>query len=101
MNATETIDRQSDTEQASQPVPGPAPPNFWDKAWNLAETLAAFVADGCQTTTRDEFAARLRICEGCDSRHENVCLACGCYLPLKARLRAADCPLEKWPKILE
>ncbi|MBC8356991.1 MAG: hypothetical protein H8E66_33890 [Planctomycetes bacterium] len=75
------------------------PPGLARQAWNLAASLASFVADGCKTVTEQEYQARLEICDPCDQRHRNLCLKCGCSLSLKARGRAFQCPLNKWPHI--
>ena len=72
-------------------------PSILGMAWNLATSLAAFVADGCKTVTAEEYKQRLEICSGCDQRYGNNCLKCGCNLPLKAHGRAFECPLAKWP----
>jgi hypothetical protein len=39
---------------------------------------------------------RLSICRECASYHAGVCGECGCYMPLKARLATAQCPLGRW-----
>jgi hypothetical protein len=72
-------------------------PSLHRQAWNLARALADFVADGCTTVSRQEYEARLAVCDACDQRHGNRCLVCGCRLALKARGRAFQCPLAKWP----
>jgi hypothetical protein len=77
------------------------PPGLARQAWNLAASLANFVADGCQTVTEQEYKKRLEICDTCDRRRGNRCLECGCRLSLKARGRAFQCPLNKWPEIAE
>jgi len=77
----------------AQPVTSPT---LFQKFWNLTQAVTAFVADGCKTVDQVEYARRLAVCESCEQRHENVCLACGCYLSLKAGARAMDCPLGRW-----
>ena len=67
------------------------------QAWNLARSLADFVADGCKTVTPEQYQARLEICDGCDHRRNNRCMKCGCRLSLKAQGRAFKCPAGKWP----
>ena len=67
------------------------------QAWNLARSLADFVADGCRPSARTSTQQRLAICDTCDQRRGNRCLVCGCRLALKARGRAFQCPLAKWP----
>jgi hypothetical protein len=74
------------------------PPPLPRQAWNLARSLADFVADGCRTVTPDEYRRRLEICDACDHRRANRCLKCGCRLSLKARGRAFQCPEGKWPR---
>ena len=73
------------------------PPSLPRQAWNLARSLASFVADGLTTVTEDQYRRRLEICDPCDRRRRNRCLKCGCRLSLKARGRAFKCPLDKWP----
>jgi peroxiredoxin len=84
----DAIDRNSDDR----------PPPLATRAWNLTQSLADFAADGFKTLSTDEYQTRLAICDTCDRRRENTCLECGCYLPLKAKGRAFECPIKKWPK---
>ena len=72
------------------------PPSLVTQAWNLAASLAAFVADGCRTVTKDEYERRLGICDRCEHRDGSRCMKCGCYLPAKVRGRAWGCPIGKW-----
>ena len=67
--------------------------------WNLAESIAGFVADGMQTVSKLQYEERLKICNDCPQRSDNRCLKCGCNLSLKARGRAMKCPLNKWPDL--
>ena len=41
---------------------------------------------------------RWTICEGCEhvDESEELCRACGCYLPYKIKDPWGDCPLDKW-----
>jgi hypothetical protein len=71
-------------------------PGLLQRAWNLAGSIAAFVADGFHTVTVEQFGLRLQICDACDERRDVICGACGCYISIKARLRAMHCPLKKW-----
>ncbi len=68
------------------------------QAWNLLNAVTDFVADGLKTVSREEYEARLAICEDCDQRRGNRCVKCGCHLTVKARGRAFLCPLRKWPE---
>ncbi len=85
--------------ETNSPSGRDSPPRFAQKAWNLAEAVAAFVADGLKTVTPEQYQERLSICDGCDRRRDNVCLECGCRLSVKARGRAFQCPLGKWPPV--
>ncbi|MFM8223828.1 MAG: DUF6171 family protein, partial [Planctomycetaceae bacterium] len=90
-------------QPASSPPPaaagGPAGgPGGARQLWNAARALSQFVADGCQTIPPDEYQERLEICEACDRQRNGRCLECGCWLSLKARGRAWQCPLDKWPR---
>jgi len=87
-----TDERESDTKKPQ----GRFPP-LRRQVWNLARSLADFLADGCKTLTQEQYRARLEICDRCDQRRGNRCLKCGCRLSLKARGRAFKCPLGKWP----
>ena len=42
---------------------------------------------------------RVKICQKCENLNNwNTCKACGCWIPLKARLWFTKCPIDKWPK---
>jgi hypothetical protein len=66
------------------------------RAWNFAAAVAQFAADGCTTVSREQYQARLAVCERCEQREGNFCNACGCVLALKAGMRSEDCPLGRW-----
>lgn len=88
--------RPTDAARASET---PRPPSLPRQAWNLARSLAQFVADGCRTIGEDDYRRRLEICDGCYARRGDRCLKCGCRLSMKARARALRCPLDKWPPV--
>ncbi|MBQ9516806.1 MAG: hypothetical protein IJR60_01850 [Eubacterium sp.] len=35
---------------------------------------------------------RLAVCKACDNLLSGMCLKCGCYVEVRARLAASDCP---------
>lgn len=41
---------------------------------------------------------RIQMCKTCDRFQPtfNICLECGCYMPLKTKLKAMSCPIGKW-----
>jgi hypothetical protein len=75
------------------------PPRLSRQAWSLAQSLAAFAADGLKRVDVDQYRQRLEICDRCDRRRGNRCLDCGCRLSLKARGRAFKCLVGKWPDV--
>lgn len=74
-------------------------PTFRDKAIGFISSAAAFVADGMTLISEDEVANRLAVCSSCAEHEGNWCRRCGCNLSLKARGRAFECPLGKWPNL--
>ena len=44
----------------------------------------------------DVTAARLSVCEACEKLNQGTCLACGCYVEIRAALKAGKCPYSKW-----
>lgn len=43
-----------------------------------------------------EFEHRMNICRSCDKLKMAFCSECGCFMPIKTRLKNAECPLKKW-----
>lgn len=39
---------------------------------------------------------RLLICRECDKLNAGTCLACGCYVEIRAAIRKTLCPYKKW-----
>lgn len=77
---------------------GTAMPPLAKQAWNLATSLAAFVADGCHVVDAEEYSRRLSICDACELRNGTRCARCGCRLDLKAKGRAFHCPDGRWER---
>lgn len=47
------------------------------------------------------FHERMDICRSCDKLSViNFCGECGCFMPLKTRLRGSSCPIGKWQAIV-
>ena len=101
--ATEVASTESATDGSDHSGGAAAPhqkmPSLARQAWNLARSLADFVADGCKTVTREQYQARLKVCDSCEHRRSNRCMKCGCRLSLKAQGRAFKCPEGKWPAV--
>lgn len=48
------------------------------------------------------YRARLDICSNCPAfSSEGVCNECGCFMPVKAGLTSASCPIHKWGEYVE
>ena len=89
--------------RARQATAAPSPkrmPSLSKQAWNVASSIAAFVADGLSTVSSAEYKTRLDICDTCERRDDRRCAECGCVLALKAKGRAFTCPLGKWPAVV-
>jgi hypothetical protein len=43
-----------------------------------------------------EAKERLDICKQCPKLTAKVCQECGCFMPLKTKLKHAECPIGKW-----
>lgn len=39
---------------------------------------------------------RLDTCLACDKLERGTCMACGCYVELRASMRGGRCPYRKW-----
>ena len=47
-------------------------------------------------TTEDVTAKRLSVCKDCEKINQGTCLACGCYVEIRAALKTGKCPYSKW-----
>ena len=43
-----------------------------------------------------QYAGRIAICEECEFFNAATCLACGCYVELRAIKKGTHCPKKKW-----
>jgi hypothetical protein len=76
-------------------------PSILNRTISAGAAVVAFVADGFAILPEVEVANRLTICGQCEEQQGNWCRRCGCNLSLKARGRAFDCPLGKWPSVTD
>lgn len=74
-------------------------PSLVQRAANAAGAVVSAVADGFTAVSTEQQAARLAVCETCEAFDGDSCRECGCRASWKARLRAWNCPLKKWPTI--
>ena len=46
------------------------------------------------------FLERMEICKKCNQLNSmNICEQCMCFMPTKARIGMAECPIKKWVTI--
>lgn len=45
---------------------------------------------------QDEYERRLSVCRSCEKLIEGTCMACGCYVELRAVAKVSRCPKKKW-----
>lgn len=47
-------------------------------------------------TPEDVYDRRIVICENCEKLSGPTCMACGCYVELRAIRKDSKCPYKKW-----
>ena len=52
--------------------------------------------DADTKTAQKIYAERLNTCKECDFLEAGTCLACGCYVELRAAVKKSKCPYKKW-----
>lgn len=62
----------------------------------LANVIAHAISSGKIKAEDDVIAKRISICSGCRHLDKTRCTACGCWVSVKAGLRAESCPLKLW-----
>ena len=82
--------------KSTRAINRPAVPPLTTQAVNLFQSVAAFVGDGCALVDDAEYRRRLTVCHACDRRTGRRCTECGCWIGVKARGRAFECPLGRW-----
>ena len=60
----------------------------------IVEGLKALPAE--DLANGDVTAARLSVCEACEKLNQGTCLACGCYVKLRAAGKEGKCPLKRY-----
>ena len=77
--------------------------NAWQQ-WkeNLGETRPwDLINPSIQQLSEEDAKARYDICKQCPEllKITKQCKKCGCIMPAKTRLAAAECPLHKWGSV--
>lgn len=44
----------------------------------------------------DVVSERLSICQACEKINRGTCLACGCFVEIRAATKKGKCPYRKW-----
>jgi hypothetical protein len=53
-------------------------------------------------STPEEIQSRLDICGSCNFLDKSgICNACGCGIDIKVKKRTSDCPVGKWPALID
>ena len=66
------------------------------------EQYEAIVTNGLASLPKEDLvssevaANRLDVCKECDRLNQGTCLACGCFVELRAALTKGKCPYSKW-----
>lgn len=66
------------------------------------EKYEAIVTNGLASLPKEDLvesgivADRLNICKECDRLNQGTCLACGCFVELRASLKKGRCPYSRW-----
>lgn len=65
------------------------------------KTATDILKTGGKNVTQEQKAERLKICESCDHflKDSRRCDICKCYLDLKTKFQASECPINKWNQI--
>jgi len=75
-------------------------PGILQQAKNFALSVANVLAHAAKTgrikAEPQTVAIRVDLCNKCRHLAENRCTVCGCFIALKAGLKAEGCPLKKW-----
>ena len=66
------------------------------------EQYEAIVTNGLASLPKEDIASedvakkRLAVCTDCDKLNQGTCLACGCFVELRAALTKGRCPYSRW-----
>lgn len=81
------------------------PPGLVRRAIMFAKTQFTHFLNGSPIVSDSVLKERIAICEVCPlfRSTDRMCLECGCYMDMKAKLADVSCPLEepKWKSIIE
>ena len=61
---------------------------------NMFQYIANLDAD--LKTNSITYEKRLSICKECEKLNQGTCIACGCYVEMRAAISVKECPYKKW-----
>lgn len=66
-------------------------------SYNILHVVRDILTGKLELALPEQINHRRAQCNKCEARSTlNVCTACGCFLPAKIRVRASECPMERW-----
>jgi tetratricopeptide (TPR) repeat protein len=89
---------QQPTPPAAQAKPRSGP-SMLRMAMSATKAMANFVGAGFKTATPELQQRRLQTCSTCEHYTGMRCKICGCFIQVKSRMLAEDCPIGKWPAV--
>ena len=66
------------------------------------EQYEAIVINGLSSLPKEDLAGnditskRLAVCGNCEKLNQGTCIACGCFVEIRAGLKKGSCPYSKW-----
>ena len=65
---------------------------------DIIKNVKSVAAGNPLTSDQDEGNKRKAICNSCEffNKSQDRCTKCGCYMAVKAYLKASSCPIGKW-----
>ncbi|SDX90337.1 hypothetical protein SAMN02910264_00996 [Ruminococcaceae bacterium YAD3003] len=66
------------------------------------EQYEAIVTNGLSSLPKEDLTGsditekRLAVCRDCDKLNQGTCLACGCFVEIRASLKKGKCPYDLW-----
>lgn len=66
------------------------------------EVYEKLIVEGLKALPAEDLAdeevtsKRLSVCKDCEKINQGTCLACGCYVEIRAALKTGKCPYSKW-----
>jgi hypothetical protein len=81
----------------------PRGPGVRTMASDLAATVVQAIRHAVQTgeliASDHIIRSRIDTCNKCDQKSGVRCLACGCFISMKAAVLVAECPKSKWASL--